>query len=101
MSTKYAAVHRITAIIILLKIFPVIYETVDSSCFITSRSISFDTSSLSSLNVVASYRDGGFDKLCPKELEEKKAKLEEELAKQKEAIENKLKELEQGSDSNE
>ena len=31
-----------------------------------------DTSSLSSLNVVASYRDGGFDKLCPKELEEKK-----------------------------
>lgn len=33
-----------------------------------------------------------------KELKEKKEKLEEELAKQKEAIENKLKELEQGSD---
>lgn len=31
-----------------------------------------DTSSLSSLNVVATYRDGGFDKLCPKDLEEKK-----------------------------
>ena len=31
-----------------------------------------DTSSLSSLNVVAAYKDGGFDKLCPKDLEEKR-----------------------------
>ena len=39
---------------------------------VKARLSDLDTSSLSSLNVVAAYKDGGFDKLCPKDLEEKK-----------------------------